>query len=850
MAEKIVVAELDINTEAFLKAAQNTKAVLNSLKKQNQELKKSGQESSQQFVKNEVAIKRLNAQYTEQKNVLVSLNSANTDFVKTSEAVNKAVNKNVVSIQEARNNNKELLKIRNQLNLQTKSGRQALTQINTKLDENNKFIKENSDAYSKQKLNIGNYQSALSGLNPTLSRNIGLLVQIRDGLRAQAAAMNTSTAATNTTSKSLKLFRLALISTGVGAIVVALGSLITFLTSTQKGIDAVTKVTTPLKVIFQSLIGVAEKVGEFLFDAFSNPKKAISDLWEAIKTNIVNRFTGLADTFGALGRVIKSTFELDFTAAKEALGDLGESITQTITGVDNLPDKIRKGAEATSEFLAEAIARGKEIRQLNIDIENAEIRLTRSRAESNRIIKEQNKIAEDTTKTLVEREEAAKRSIEESEKLLKQEEEILDLTIKKVKLEQQSNDSGRAGELELAELEAKRNEKATQQLELQTTQTNKLNIIRRQVAVERQKELDETTRKQEEAAEKQKELDEQELQRLQDFEQRKRDLQNEIALANAETDEERAILKAEQDLIKQEEEIERLQLNSEQKQELLALLTTQEEQIKQDIRDQFLTEQLKKELAANKKIIEVDKKQSKAREDVANLLTGALIGLLGDSLGAKLASIALSAGIEAGLVAIESASAQGKIAANVATANAKAIAANPFTLGQPFVAANTAQGAALIASTGTASKAAISKIISAAALKSFGTIATKSFYEGGQVPYGTGGRITGQNIPTQRGGDNILATVKSGEVILNEEQQARAGGSQFFKSIGVPGFQGGGVTGINTTPSPLTASLTNNFEQFAEVISEKINDIKIVAIEEEITGTQNNVAEIVAGANI
>jgi hypothetical protein len=66
-----------------------------------------------------------------------------------------------------------------------------------------------------------------------------------------------------------------------------------------------------------------------------------------------------------------------------------------------------------------------------------------------------------------------------------------------------------------------------------------------------------------------------------------------------------------------------------------------------------------------------------------------------------------------------------------------------------------------------------------------------AFNTGAMVPSGTGGRITGQNIKPEAGGDNILAKVKSGEVILNSEQQARAGGSDFFASIGVPGFAGG-----------------------------------------------------------
>jgi hypothetical protein len=47
-------------------------------------------------------------------------------------------------------------------------------------------------------------------------------------------------------------------------------------------------------------------------------------------------------------------------------------------------------------------------------------------------------------------------------------------------------------------------------------------------------------------------------------------------------------------------------------------------------------------------------------------------------------------------------------------------------------------------------------------------------------------------------GDNTPAYVRQGEVILNQQQQALAGGSRFFKSLCVPGFNAGGVVGGNT----------------------------------------------------
>lgn len=49
---------------------------------------------------------------------------------------------------------------------------------------------------------------------------------------------------------------------------------------------------------------------------------------------------------------------------------------------------------------------------------------------------------------------------------------------------------------------------------------------------------------------------------------------------------------------------------------------------------------------------------------------------------------------------------------------------------------------------------------------------------------------------TRSNGDDRLVTVKTGEVILNQEQQARLGGPATFTRIGVPGFATGG---LNTT---------------------------------------------------
>jgi hypothetical protein len=100
---------------------------------------------------------------------------------------------------------------------------------------------------------------------------------------------------------------------------------------------------------------------------------------------------------------------------------------------------------------------------------------------------------------------------------------------------------------------------------------------------------------------------------------------------------------------------------------------------------------------------------------------------------------------------------------------------------------------------------------------------TQAFASGGL----TGTRISpGMGSPISRSnGDNMLATVKTGEVILNQSQQARLGGASTFARIGVPGFAVGGVTGGFETQA--AASQVNTNRLFGE-IRQAFGQMKIV----------------------
>lgn len=170
MAEQVSILSLNIDNQALLSKLSETKKQIEQLAASQKELQKAGESSSTQFIQQQATLKNLNQSYNKQVNVIQQLEAADKAAANATAAVTTALNKEITSIDECTESNKQLKTIRNSLNLSTEEGKRALEAINKKLDENTQFIKENSSAAEKQKQNIGNYaegfKEALANINP------------------------------------------------------------------------------------------------------------------------------------------------------------------------------------------------------------------------------------------------------------------------------------------------------------------------------------------------------------------------------------------------------------------------------------------------------------------------------------------------------------------------------------------------------------------------------------------------------------------------------------------------------------------------------------------------------------
>lgn len=126
----------------------------------------------------------------------------------------------------------------------------------------------------------------------------------------------------------------------IAAIVLALQALKSWFDSSSEGQMAFAKISGYVSGVLGQLKEIVLAVGKAIYNAFSDPKKAVSDLWEAIKTNIVNRFTALGQLAAHVGEMISAAFDPDKSVG-EAWDKIQDDVLQLTTGVENLRQKVK-----------------------------------------------------------------------------------------------------------------------------------------------------------------------------------------------------------------------------------------------------------------------------------------------------------------------------------------------------------------------------------------------------------------------------------------------------------------------------------------------------------------------------
>lgn len=202
---------------------------------------------------------------------------------------------------------------------------------------------------------------------------------------------------------AMKTLKGAIAATGIGLLVVAVASLFSYFTKTERGAQQLRVVMGTLGAVVDKLMDAVIGLGEALFNAVSNPQKALKDFGNLLKEQITNRVEGMLELLPALGKAIKLALSGEFSeAAKTAANAAGK----VGLGVENITEKVQAGIEGFKEYAKEvgnvADQAARIEKQLNA-VRVAERELLVERAKANKEIKAAQLIAEDVNRTTEER---------------------------------------------------------------------------------------------------------------------------------------------------------------------------------------------------------------------------------------------------------------------------------------------------------------------------------------------------------------------------------------------------------------------------------------------------------------
>lgn len=748
---KIIIAELDIDVKAMIASTSQVKKAIDDLKTQQDGLKKSGDTNSKAFVENAANLKILNSEYTAGIKALADNTKATVDQANRIELLKLALDGEVTSIAEAREQNKLLNKLRNEANATTTEGQAEIKKLNNALDANNEFIKENADAYLKQKINIGNYsdsiKDALQNLNP-FNGGIAGFTQRAQEAGGAGNLMKTSLQGLTTGVFGLVKSLLALALTPVGAVLVLIGGAVLILYN-----------------VFKSFQPVVDKVEQ----GFA----ALSAVINVVKNTIlalVSGATSLKDAFSGLGgsmskaaseaaKLTKAQQDLDDAMAHQEV-----STARNRAEINKLNVQLKDRHKTEEERLKisdKIIEKEQEDFQQRKKIADEEVRIARGNIalkaqftdKEKKLLKEQG----DATKELAES--RGGNYDKEYEALNKARIKAIDLEnevsvniekqyVKRNKIEDEGQAKREKAQSDAMALQQKQNDAREKAIDNTISKTEQefallqeknrfeadslekqkifadaeIQILNKKLQNKRISQTEYDTEKlkiDNDLKQKQIDADNLELERIKVFNSKKTELENQLALNKITDQDEKDLLKATFDLEKHLAELETIKVNETEKNELKKLIIQEYNDQVDLITENASIKRLQKQAEVNAKEIEFEKSKNDLKISLAGQLGNTLLSILGDSLGAQLASIAFDAVIQIAKMRIATSAAQ---QINLA----QATALGPI-LGPPAIVVATATNTAL----GVSSKLNQAGILASAAISGLGAIAKKKFEKGG-----------------------------------------------------------------------------------------------------------------------
>ena len=354
------------------------------------------------------------------------------------------------------------------LEVNTKDAQKSLKGLEKGVDDVNKEVKETS----KSTQQMG-----------------GTLDKVTGGAVSKFGAFKGALTSVTTGFKSLKV---AIIATGIGALLIAVTALGQAFTRSEEGQNKFAKILGVIGSITGNLLDLLADLGESIISVFENPKQALIDFKNAFIENITNRFTSALDTVGFLGKAIKKVFSGDFKGALEDAKSAGSSYIDSLTGVKNTIDKTTESVKSFNKEIVDDATAAAKIADQRANAEKAARKLIVERAQAEQDIARLREKAVNKEKfTAQERIEFLEEAGKISEDLAAKETAVAKLRLEAKLTENSLTKSNKEDLNEAAQLEASVIQLETQRLNLQKRLSTELLTARREAATQAKKDAKE-----------------------------------------------------------------------------------------------------------------------------------------------------------------------------------------------------------------------------------------------------------------------------------------------------------------------------------------------------------------------
>ena len=210
---------------------------------------------------------------------------------------------------------------------------------------------------------------------------LGMVDQKTGGLISSIGGMAKSVGGAT---KGFNLMKIAIIGTGIGALLLALSALGAAFTSSEEGQNKFNKVMG----IISALVGVftdrLASLGRGLISLFTDPIEVLKGFGASIKEFVMDKVDQTVESLGFLGSAISKLFKGDFSGALEDAGKGVVGLNRALNPAVILTEALVKGTkELVKELTEEGKAAGK-IADQRAQADKLERDLITERAEANR----------------------------------------------------------------------------------------------------------------------------------------------------------------------------------------------------------------------------------------------------------------------------------------------------------------------------------------------------------------------------------------------------------------------------------------------------------------------------------